>query len=122
MAYVVLPRRQNISSAAYNGIPSDSTIPLFLAIKGAQALALADTRSTNTLLDYKFAVEHNIAMEAVQARKVTVASGGTLISEAIARNCTFFIDNQPFTTDFRILQLQGSDIILGVNWFKLYIQ
>jgi hypothetical protein len=95
----------NISSAAYNGIPIDSTIPLLLAIKGAQALALADTGSTNTLLDYKFAVEHNIAMEAVQARKVTVAGGGTLISEAIARNCTFFIDNQPFTIDFRILQL-----------------
>jgi hypothetical protein len=113
-------RPMNISSAAYNGIPSDSTISLVLAIKGAKALALADTGSTNTFLDNKFAVKHNIAMEAVQARKVTVASGGTLILESIARNCTLFIDNQPFTTDFRILKLQGSDIILGVNWFKLY--
>jgi hypothetical protein len=113
-------RLMNISAAAYNGIPSDSTISLLLSIKGSKALALADTGSTNTFLDYKFAVKHNIAMETVQARKVTIAGGGTLILEAVARNCTFLINNQPFTADFRILQLQGSDVIVGVNWFKLY--
>jgi hypothetical protein len=48
----------NISSAAYNGIPSDSTISLLLAIKGAKALALADTGSTNTFLDYKFSLDN----------------------------------------------------------------
>jgi hypothetical protein len=109
-----------ISVAAYTGSPSDSTISLLLAIQGQSAIALADTGSTNTFLDYKFAVKHNIHMVPASARTVTVAGGGTLSSTAIAPNCTFTIQGKPFSATFRILQLQGSDIILGVNWFKLH--
>jgi hypothetical protein len=46
-----------------------------------------------------------------------VAGGGTLSSTAMALNCQFAIQGHTFSTDFRILDLQGSDIILGVNLF-----
>jgi hypothetical protein len=80
-----------ISAASYTGSPSDSTISLLLAIQGQTTVALADTGSTNTFLDYKFAVKHNIHMVPASARTVTVAGGGTLSSTAIAPNCTFTI-------------------------------
>jgi hypothetical protein len=38
----------------------------------------------------------------------------------MAYKCSFAIQGHKFTVDFRILELQGSDVILGVNWFKLY--
>ena len=110
----------HISAAAYTGSASDSTISLLLNMKGAQAIAIADTGSTNTFLDYAFAIKHNIPMQAAPARIVVVAGGTTLKSEAIAYNCTFQIQNTTFTSDFRILPLKGSDVILGVNWFKRY--
>jgi hypothetical protein len=47
-----------------------------------------------------------------------VAGGGTLISSALAPNCRFTIQGQEFVTSFRILPLQGSEIIFGVDWFK----
>jgi hypothetical protein len=62
-------RLMNISIAAYTGTPSDSTISLLLHIKGAKALALADTGSTDTFLDYKFATQHNIQMEPASQEK-----------------------------------------------------
>jgi hypothetical protein len=108
----------NISSAAYNGCPSDSAISLILQINKAQAIALADTGSTNTFMDLAFAQAHNIPLTKVKQRTVKVAGGGTLSSTAIAYNCSFCIQGHKFTTNFRILELQGSDIILGVNWFK----
>jgi hypothetical protein len=52
----------HISAAAYNGSPSDSTISLLLTMKGSNAIALADTGSTSTFLDYNYAVKHNIPM------------------------------------------------------------
>jgi hypothetical protein len=108
----------HITAAAYTGSPGASTISLLLSISGQTAIALADTGSTNTFLDYNFAVKHNIAMQPAPSRTVTVAGGGTLISEWVARHCKFSIEGKPFQADFRVLKLQGSDIILGVNWFK----
>jgi hypothetical protein len=91
-----------------------------LKFKGSVAVALADTGSTNTFMDEAFALQHNIAMTPVKARTVIVAGGSELSSDAVAKNCTFSIQGKKFTTDFRILKLKGSDIILGVNWFKQY--
>jgi hypothetical protein len=44
-----------------------------------------------------------------------VAGGGIIISDAIAYNHQFCIQGKFFTADFRILELHGSDVVLGVN-------
>ena len=67
-------------------------------------------------MNYNFAVKHNIQMTPAHSRKVTVAGGGELSSDAIAYQCPFSINGHKFSTDFRILNLPGADIILGVNW------
>jgi hypothetical protein len=108
----------NISSAAYKGCPSDSTISLALHIGHTIAIALADTGSTNTFMDKDFALKHNIDITPTTQRIVKVAGGGVLQSDAVAYNCPFAIQGKKFCTNFRILELQGADIILGVNWFS----
>jgi hypothetical protein len=107
-----------ISAAAYTGSPSDSTISLLLNFHKAQAVALADTGSTRTFMDLSFAKAHNIPLTATQERTVKVAGGGTLASGFMAYKCKFTVQGTTFMTDFRILELQGADIILGVDWFK----
>jgi hypothetical protein len=52
----------NISAAAYNGLPSASTISLLLALHKTTAIALADTGSTNTFMDSAFARKYNIPL------------------------------------------------------------
>jgi hypothetical protein len=110
----------NILAAAYNGYPSDSTISLLLHLNSVTAVALADTGSTNTFMDYHFAKKHNIPLTKTKQRTVKVAGGGTLSSDYMAYQCSFAIQGHKFTVDFIILELQGSDVILGVNWFKMY--
>lgn len=109
-----------ISAAAYHGSTSDSTISLLIQLNGVPAVALADTGSTNTFLDKQFAMDHNIVVSPLPARRVRVAGGGILLSEAISYNHQFSIQGKTFTADFRILELGGSDVVLGVNWFKLH--
>jgi hypothetical protein len=91
---------------------------LLLQFNKATAIALADTGSTNTFMDLAFARKHNIPLTPCKQQLVTGAGGGTLSSDAIAYDCKFSIQGHQFTTNFRILHLQGSDVILGVNWFK----
>jgi hypothetical protein len=59
-------------------------------------------------------------MTPAPARRVRVAGGGELVSEAIAYNHKFIVRGHVLSADFRILELRGSDAILGVNWFKLH--
>ncbi|KAK1629780.1 hypothetical protein QYE76_004095 [Lolium multiflorum] len=113
-------KAMQISAAAYAGLPSDSTISLLLNIQGSHAIALADTGSTNTFMDKSFALKHNIKLTDIAPRSVTVAGGGQLACTAVAHGCQFSLQGMQLSTDFRILDLQGADIILGVNWFKQY--
>jgi hypothetical protein len=107
-----------ISAAAYSGSPSDSTISLLLNFSKAQAVAFVDTGSTSTFMDLTFAQKHKIPLTTTTERTVTVAGGGILSSGFIAYNCPFTVQGTKFVTNFRILELQGADVILGVNWFK----
>jgi hypothetical protein len=106
-----------ISASAYSGSPSDSTISL-LNFSKAHAVALADTGSTTTFMDLAFAQKHKIPLTATEERTVKVAGRGILASGFIAYNCPFTVEGTKFVTNFRILELQGADIILGGNWFK----
>jgi hypothetical protein len=63
----------NISAVAYSGCPSDSTISLLLHFPYSTAVALADTGSTNTFMDYQFALKHNIPLTQTRKRSVKVA-------------------------------------------------
>jgi hypothetical protein len=111
-----------IFDAAYAGSPSDSTISLLLNFHKAQAVALADTESTSTFMDLYFSKAHNIPLTATQERTVKVACGGTLAGGFMAYKCQFTVQGTTFMTNFRILELQGADIILGVDWFKQHNQ
>jgi hypothetical protein len=110
----------NISAAAYSGCPSDSTVSLLLHFPQTTTIALADTGSTNTFMDYQFSLKHKIPLSRTRHRSIKVASGGILSYEFMAYNCPFSVQGHKFSVDFRILELQGSDLILGVNWFTTY--
>jgi hypothetical protein len=81
----------NISVVAYCGCPSNSTISLLLQFSKTLAIALADTGSTNTFMDLAFAKKHNIPLTPSKQQLVTVAGGGTLVSNAVSYDCKFNI-------------------------------
>jgi hypothetical protein len=92
----VVDNLMNISAAAYSGCPSDSTISLLLHFPHSTTIALADTGSTNTFMDYQFALKHNIPLTQTRQRSVKVAGGGILSSEFMAYNCLFSVQGHKF--------------------------
>ena len=91
-----------------------------IVIGGVPAVALIDSGSSNTFVGHDFAVKLNLPMRKTQARKVCVAGGGTLLTDSVIPNCQFSIQKVKFRSDFKVLELKGYDIVLGVSWLKQY--
>jgi hypothetical protein len=110
----------SISLSAMEGIQGEETISLCVVIGGMNATALVDSGSSNTFIDYDFAVKLNLPMRNTTARTVTVAGGGTLVTDVVVQQCTFSIQKIKFKSTFRVLPLKGYDIVLGASWLKQY--
>lgn len=82
------------------------------------ATALVDSGSTATFMTPELATKAKCSLTPHKKVKVLVANGGTLYSEFKAPQCAFTIQEQPLKFDFKILQLQGYDMILGTDWIK----
>ena len=109
-----------ISDTALSRVPTNETISLLIIIGGVPAVALVDSGSSNTFIDHAFAVKLNLPMRATTARPVSVAGGGTLITNVVISQCPFTIQKTKFTSDFKVLPSKGYDVVLGVSWLKQY--
>jgi hypothetical protein len=105
-----------ISANAVNGTSSTQTFSLLLMIGGKRALALVDSGSTHTFMNYSFAAETNCYVSSAPSQSVILVGGGKLQSTTFIQEANYSIKNQPFVSTFKLLNLQGYDIILGCDW------
>jgi hypothetical protein len=108
----------SISSAAAHGIAGNDTISLKMTIQGVTAITLVDSGSSSTFIDKAFAIKNDLSMRETVSRIVTVAGGGTLLSDAVISKCHYSIQRKKFIGDFKVLPLKG--FVLGVSWLKQY--
>lgn len=109
-----------ISMHALMGITSSKlSFTITVMLGDTPATALIDSGSTATFITPKMAKLAKCALTSTRKRKVIVANGRTLWSEFIALQCPFSIQGTAFSTDFRVLQLQGYDVILGADWMVM---
>jgi hypothetical protein len=71
----------HLSAHATEGTASIATFSLLIQIGGQQAVALVDSGSSNTFMDYKFALKTSCHLTPTAPKKISVAGGGHLLSE-----------------------------------------
>jgi hypothetical protein len=107
----------NLSMHALTGsFTAASTFTLKLQFGKHVATALVDTGSDISFMQAKFAIQSKCQISTVDRVKVAVANGENMISQSACLNCPYTIQGHHFTSDFRILEVQGYDIILGNDW------
>jgi hypothetical protein len=111
------PQLLMISSHAAQGTYSIATFSLLVNIGGRKGIALVDSGSTDTFIDYT-ACKTNCIMSSIASRKVKIAGGGHLEFAGIVTSTPYFIQNTSFSNEFKLLQLQGHDMILGCDWIR----
>jgi hypothetical protein len=126
------PKLLLISSHAALGTSSAATFSVIVHIGGKRGIALIDSGSIDTFLDYTFASKLTCPIEFCSVQKVKVArggylhtyahiptaGGGYLHTSAHIPTTTYFIHQEQFTNGFKLLQLKGHDMILGCDWIK----
>jgi hypothetical protein len=99
------PQLLMISTHAANGTSSVATFSVLVVLGGKRGIALIDSGSTDTFMDYAFATKANCAIQTTTTRKVRVARGGHLDTNAITAVTTYSIQSEVFR--FRLLPLKG---------------
>jgi hypothetical protein len=106
-----------ISLHAMSGTTTETkTFPLFVKVGSTRLVALIDSGSTATFMDPSVIIKTVLHVLNHQPIKVTIANGNALWTNVVTPACQYIIQGHQFTTDFRILELEGYDLILGCDW------
>ncbi|CAN6347636.1 unnamed protein product [Urochloa humidicola] len=107
----------NISMHALTGsVVNSNTFTLKLKIGKRTATALVDSGSDVSFINTKFALKPSCKVNVVDEVLVSAANGKQMLSNTACLSCPYTIQNHEFTSDFRLLEVQGYDIILGADW------
>jgi hypothetical protein len=85
------PQLLMLSSHAAHGTSAAATFSVLLTLRGKKGIALIDSGSTDSFVDYIFAGKPSCSIVATESRKVKVAGGGYLESFAALAPTTYFI-------------------------------
>ncbi|XP_039040644.1 uncharacterized protein LOC120178969 [Hibiscus syriacus] len=108
-----------ISMNAITGCIGHNTLRIHGTIQGRPLNILIDSGSTHSFLTPKWAYT-GIQINTPYPLAITVANGQQLFSSARCNKVEWKMQGHTFLHDFRLLKLGGSDMILGVDWMRLF--
>jgi hypothetical protein len=82
-------------------------------------VALVDSGSTSSFIDPSAIEKVDFTVTNQGPVQVTIANGNILLTHAMISSCSYSIQGHEFISDFRVLELQGYDIILGCDCMHL---
>lgn len=97
-------------------LTASTTFTLKLHIGHHIATALVDTGSDISFINAKFAVKIKCHISNVSTVQVAAANGSNMFSNSTCLNCNYTIQGHSFSSDFRLLEVKGYDVILGAVW------
>ncbi len=79
---------------------------------------LIDTGSTHSFIDFQVAKELKANISAAPPLIVTVANGHKVLSKLKCSNFKWMMHGELYQADLRVIRLDGSSIILGIDWLQ----
>lgn len=106
-----------ISVQALTSTPTKvGTFTFKVNMHGHTAIALVDSGNDASFITSKLAIKSNCTISEVDTIQVSTAQGKTVFSSTTCSNCPYTIQGCSFTSDFRLFDIKGYDIILGADW------
>ncbi|KAL4301768.1 hypothetical protein GQ457_10G007190 [Hibiscus cannabinus] len=105
-----------MSLQAMWGASSCDTMKLQIEMGEKQLIALLDSGSTHNFISWNVVKCLGLEMERRNRLKVIVADGNSLETLGVCKGVEWRVRQQIFTTDFLVLPIKGSDVVLGIQW------
>ncbi|XP_038990616.1 uncharacterized protein LOC120113567 [Hibiscus syriacus] len=112
-------RELEISINAITGNTGYNTLRIQGHISGKPLNILIDSGSTHSFITGQWSKE-GVEVEQTHPLTITVANGEKLYSSAMSKNLRWGMQGSQFEHDFRVLALEWSDMVLGVDWLRKY--
>lgn len=109
-----------VSVHALSGKRPQDTIKIRGEAKNRTLTILIDTGSTHSFIDLQVAKEVRTKLETAPPLVVTVANGHKVLSKLRCPDFAWTMQGQVFEADLRVIRLEGSSIVLGIDWLKSY--
>ncbi|XP_020082221.1 uncharacterized protein LOC109705849 [Ananas comosus] len=113
-------RELGVSVHALSGGKTQDTIKVPGESKGKTLTILIDTGSTHSFIDIQTAREIKARLVAAAPLVVTVANGQKVLSKLQCPEFTWTMQGQEFKADLRVIRLEGSSVLLGIDWLRVY--
>jgi hypothetical protein len=109
-----------ISAHATHGTSSTATFSLVVTVGGRRGVALVDSGSIDSFMDYTFASHISCPIFTTISKFIKIVGGGSLTSDAITGVIPYTVQKEEFSNGFKLLQLKGYEMILGCDWIKTH--
>ena len=107
-----------ISLHALSGVSTPRTMLVTGLVRGRQLHILIDSGSTHNFVSLKFAKRLACSTTPALAFQVMVANGERLRCDEIYLAVPMEIQGYKFRTNMYPIDLQGSDVVLGIQWLQ----
>ena len=97
----------------------DVVICMFL-LNSCPTLILFDTGASHSFISRNFVRKHGLAEESIGKPIRVNSPGGEMFVNSGCRQLNLEIGNHQFPTDLIILETQGLDVILGMDWLPRF--
>nr|CAD1831444.1 unnamed protein product [Ananas comosus var. bracteatus] len=109
-----------LSVHALSAEDAQDTIKIQGGAKGKSLAVLIDTESTHSFIDTGVAKETKADISTTTPLIVTVANGQKMLSKLRCSNYSCEMQGEKYTTDLRVIWLEGSSMILGIDWLRAH--
>ena len=92
-----------------------SAIRLQCQVAEHSVVFLLDSGSSHSFLSTRLGEHMEGKVALPRQQKVRIAGGGHLVCDQMIPQCTWTVDGNQFTTDFKLLPLQHYDGIIGMD-------
>ncbi|KAJ3701343.1 hypothetical protein LUZ61_005048 [Rhynchospora tenuis] len=106
----------DISMCLPQGVSNSQTLKFKGFIHQIPILALIDSGSTHSFIHPSIVQMNNVPTVPSPPMLVKTASGSTLLSDLKCQPLKFELQQHQFEGEFRVLEVQGYDVILGMDW------
>ncbi len=107
-----------ISVHALSGEIQHETIKVQGEMGNKSLVILIDTGSTHSFIDFQVTKELKADIIAALPLIVTVANGHKVLSKLKCSNFKWMMHGESYQADLRVIKLDGSSIILGIDWLQ----
>lgn len=108
----------HISLNAVTGIDDCYTIRVKAQCGKIPIFVLLDSGSTHNFLDERIALKLGCTIEPAKCQNCAVADGSKLPVKGIVRNFKWSFQEVQFSSDIMVINFEGCNMVLGVQWFR----